>query len=262
MHTRFASTLQIARVATGLAIFGLGAPLLGLLALPVAYLVNRDPAERALWMQRTVHRAARIYLGLIEAIGAFRWVGYGVERLRESGPHLVVANHPTLLDVVVFLALMPQADCIVSTERANNILLRTLVRSCGYLRNDNGVAIVDECADRLCAGRSVLIFPEGSRSPRHGLRRLHRGAAHIALKADCDLLPVTLTYHPPMLGKEQKWYDLGDRANRLTVVVRDPIATSSILDSGLARPVAARRLTSQLRESLEKGMDIVDVGIT
>ncbi len=169
---------------------------------------------------------------------------------------------PTLVDVVVLLALMPQVDCIVSKERANNILLRGLIRSCGHLRNDGGIAIVDECADRLRAGRSLLVFPEGTRSPKHGLRRLHRGAAHIALRVPCDLLPVTITCNPPMLGKEGKWYDLADRASRMTVVVREPIATRSVLDSGVALPVAARRLTAQLRESLEKGLDIADVGIT
>jgi 1-acyl-sn-glycerol-3-phosphate acyltransferase len=262
MRTQFASALQIARVAVGLVIFGVCAPLLGLVALPAACVMTRDRLEREVWMQRAVHHAARIYLRLIERIGALQVVGYGVERLRDVGPHLVVANHPTLIDVVVLLASMPQADCIVSKERANNILLRGLIRSCGYLRNDGGIAIVDECADRLRAGRSLLVFPEGTRSPNRGLRRLHRGAAHIALRAPCELLPVTITCNPPMLGKERKWYDLGDRASRMMVVVREPIATRSLLDSGVAFPVAARRLTSQLRESLEKGMEIVDVGIT
>jgi 1-acyl-sn-glycerol-3-phosphate acyltransferase len=262
MRTHFASTLQIARVAIALTVFGVCAPLLALIALPAAYLVVRDRREREVWMQRTVHRAARVYLRFIDRLETLKVVGYGVDRLREVGPHLVVANHPTLVDAVVLLALMPQADCIVSKERANNILLRGLIRSCGYLRNDGGIAIVDECADRLRAGRSLLVFPEGTRSPKHGLRRLHRGAAHIALRAPCDLLPVTITCNPPMLGKEGKWYDLADRASRMTVVVREPIATRSVLDSGVAFPVAARRLTSQLRESLEKGLDIVDVGIT
>jgi 1-acyl-sn-glycerol-3-phosphate acyltransferase len=262
MRTVSASTLQIARVAVGLAIFGVCAPLLGLIALPAAYFMGRNPLERELWMQRTVHHSARIYLRMLEKIGALQVVGYGVERLQEAGPHLVVANHPSLVDVLVFLAMMPQADCIVSKERANNVLLRGLIRSCGYLRNDGGITIVDECAERLRAGRSLLIFPEGTRSPHHGLRYLHRGAAHIALRAPCDLLPATMTCNPPMLGKEQKWYDLGDRASRMTVVVGDPIAVRPTLDSGVALPAAARRLTSQLRESLEKGMDIVDAGIT
>ena len=262
MRTQLASTLQIARVATSFAIFGVCVPLIGLIGPSAAYFMNRDPLQREVRMQRAVHHAARIYLRLIERIGALRLAGYGVERLGEVGPHLVVANHPTLVDVLVLLASMPQADCIVSKERADNILLRRLIRACGYLRNDGGIAIVDECADRLRAGRSLLIFPEGTRSPNRGLRRLQRGAAYIALRARCDLLPVTISCDPPMLGKEQKWYDLGDRPSRLTVVVREPIATESVLNSGVASPLAARRLTSQIRESLEKGLDIVDVGIS
>ena len=61
-------------------------------------------------MQGVVHRAARIFMGLIATLGVVKSVSRGVERLREAGPRLVVANHPTLIDVISLLALMPQAD--------------------------------------------------------------------------------------------------------------------------------------------------------
>ena len=120
MRTPFAYSLQIARAALGFAVFGVMAPVLGLVAFPVAQIRCRDASDRELWMQRTVHRAAQIFMGLIDAIGVAKSVGHGVERLREAGPQLVVANHPTLLDVLALLALLPQADLVVSVERASN----------------------------------------------------------------------------------------------------------------------------------------------
>jgi len=155
----------------------------------------------------------------------------------------------------------PQADLVVSVERAGNPFLRDLIRACGYLRNDAGPEVVSECAERIRAGRSLIIFPEGTRSPRRGLRRLQRGAAHIALQVPCDLLPVLIRSDPPAFGKGQKWYDLPDRAIRMALVVGEPIAAKSVLGENVPPPVAARRLTAQLRESFEKGLDIVDVGI-
>jgi 1-acyl-sn-glycerol-3-phosphate acyltransferase len=257
----FAYSLQVARTAIGFAVFGVMAPVLGLVALPLARLGCRGALDRELRMQRTVHRAARVFMGLLETLGVVRLLDRGGERLAGAGPQLVVANHPTLIDVLALLAFMPQADLVVSVERADNPLLRRLIRSCGYLRNDGGLAVVSECVASIRAGRSLIIFPEGTRSPRYAVRRLQRGAAHIALRVPCDLLPVLIRCDPPAFGKGQKWYDLPDRAIRMTLVVGEPIATAAVLAEKVPLPVAARRLTSQLREAFEKGLDIVDVGI-
>ena len=118
------------------------------------------------------------------------------ERLAGSGPRLVVANHPTLIDVILLLARLSQADCIVKTAARRNPFMRRIVARAGYLANDDGDALVESCADRIAQGRSVLLFPEGTRSPRGGLHRFQRGAAHIALKSGCPIVPVVITCRP------------------------------------------------------------------
>jgi len=261
MCSPFAHPLQVARAALAFAVFGVIAPLLGVVRPALAWIRSRDALGRARWMQGLVHRAARIFMGLIDTLGVVESQGHGVERLGGARPQLVVANHPTLIDVLALLAWMPQADLVVSVARAHNPLLRRLIRSCGYLRNDDGIAIISECADRIRSGRSLIIFPEGTRSPRRGLHKLQRGAAHIALRAPCDLLPVVIHCDPPTFGKGQKWYDLPDHAVRMTLVVGQPIAPESVLGEAVPLPVAARRVTSQLRETFEKGLEIADAGI-
>jgi 1-acyl-sn-glycerol-3-phosphate acyltransferase len=263
MRTRLGHARQVARTALGFAAFGAMAAVLGAVAPTLARIRARSRADRELWMQRLAHRAARRFMRLIEWLGVIERLDRGGERLAAPGPQLVVANHPTLLDVLALLAHMPQADLIVSVERAGNPFLRRLIASCGYLRNDAGPAIVDACAARLRAGRSLIVFPEGTRSPRGGLRPLQRGAAHIALRARCDLLPVVIRCDPPAFGKGQKWYDQPGRPVRLGLAVGEPIATQSVTRSlaasarggALAQPAAARRLTAQLREVFEKGLE-------
>ena len=68
MRSPFASSLQVARTALGFAVFGAMAPLLGLVALPLGRMRTRDAMQRALWMQSVVHRAARIFMGLIDTL--------------------------------------------------------------------------------------------------------------------------------------------------------------------------------------------------
>ncbi len=257
---------RLARTGFAAAVFALSAPLLALVALPISRWRGRSTTERQLWMQRAAHHGSRLYLGFVEWLGILHLEGYRTERLREPGPLLVVANHPTLIDILVLLAFIPQADCIVSRNRTQNWLLRGMVLACGYISNDvnhrSATELVEACSRRLRAGRSLIVFPEGTRSPAGGLHPFRRGAAHIALAAGCELLPVVIQCDPPALGKNEKWYDVPDRAFTVTVTVIDPISPRLIAKSGVAPPLAARRLTRQLREALAKGLEIVDVGNT
>jgi 1-acyl-sn-glycerol-3-phosphate acyltransferase len=250
---------RLVRTLFGTAVFGLAVPLLALVAFPLASWQARSRRERQVRMQLVAHQGSRIFLRFVEQLGVMRLRGHRTELLLKPGPHLVVANHPTLIDVIALLAFMPQADCIVSGNRAGNWFLRGMVSACGYVSNDEGASVVAACARRLQEGRSLIIFPEGTRSPRGGLHRFRRGAAHIALAADCELLPVVIQCDPPTLGKNEKWYDVPDRTFTVTVTVIDPISTTLVEESGVGPPLAARRLTRQLRKALVKGLDIVDV---
>ena len=182
--------------------------------------------------------------------------GVGLERLSQGGPHLVVANHPTLADVVILLAHMPQADCIVGAEYARHPILRGAASAAGYIRNDGGVEVVEESVRRLRAGRSLLVFPEGTRSPRGGLQPFHRGAAHVALRAEWDLLPVLIDCQPPTLMKGQPWYEVPERTIRVTLRVEEPISAKPYAASERSAPIAARKLTAELREWFAKSMAI------
>jgi 1-acyl-sn-glycerol-3-phosphate acyltransferase len=140
-------------------------------------------------------------LGLIEV----EWIG--AERLATPGPKIVVANHPSLIDVVLVISKLPQADCIVASKRAENRWLRGSVAAADYITNDSGVAVVYEAARRLREGRTLVVFPEGTRTPEAGgLGHFQRGAAHIALASGLDMLPVEISVEPRMLMKGQAWY--------------------------------------------------------
>ena len=235
---------------TGLAFVGFGVG--AVVAAMIAWVWARGaPAQRELRTQHVVHQAFRLFVLWMKCLGLLRLSWVAGERLRGGGPRLVVANHPTLVDVVLLLARLPQADCVVKTAARRNALMRSIVTRAGYLANDEGDALIDACADRIAQGRSVLLFPEGTRSPRGGLRRFQRGAAHIALKTGCPIVPVTITCRPPTLLKGQPWHDVADRRVQFVLRVGAPIDPARYLGAGSTLPVAARRLTADLQALYE-----------
>lgn len=249
--------LQIWRACCGglgFAVFGSYALALALVVLPVGRRLH--PSNADLRAQRALHRAARRYLRLVEAMRLIRVDVRGAERLQSGRARVVVANHPTLFDVILLCALMPQMDCVVKPSWARNRFLRGLVESAGYVRCQGAHRVVRECVRRLRQDRALLIFPEGSRSPRGGLGSFHRGAAHMAIASGAPLLPVLITCDPPITSKGQKWYDLSPHPVQVTIRVAEEIPPLSQPEIDVQ---ASRDLTRELREYFVKGLDLVDV---
>jgi 1-acyl-sn-glycerol-3-phosphate acyltransferase len=233
--------------ATGLVfvLFGLGALSISLTIFPLLRLstLHADVARRRI--QRGMQRTFRVYIELMRMLGIMTYELHGVERLREPG-RLIVANHPTLIDVVMLVSLIPEVDCIVKRGLWRNPFLRWPVIWASYIPNSEGEELIERCAATLQRGHSLLVFPEGTRTVPGRPIRMQRGAAHIALAADADILPVTIDCDPPTLFKGNPWYRVPERPFHMKVTVGDPVSSSRFRREGEASTRAARRLTQWL----------------
>lgn len=240
-------------------VFGIGAVVLAAALLPAARLraFSGEPAD--LVAQRWISRAFAFFIALGRAIRIWDFEVRGFERLQPGGT-LIVANHPTLIDVVLLLARMPQCDCVVKRAAWRNPALAGIVRAAGYVPNDDGVAMIDACVERLRAGRTLLLFPEGSRSPDEGFRRFERGAAHVAIRAGRPLLPVFIDCQPPSLKKGQAWYALPNALMRFRLQAGEPIDVATLVDAHEPVPLAARHVNAAILRYFEAELARVRAG--
>jgi len=226
--------------------FGLGALFISLTVFPVLRLVSRHPEAARRRIQRAMQTTMWLFMELMRVLGILTYRVEGLERLNVPG-RLVVANHPTLIDVVMLVSLMPAVDCIVKRGLWRNPFLRWPVLWAGYLPNSEGEELVEACASTLRKGNSLLVFPEGTRTVPGEPLRMQRGAAHIALAADAELLPVTIACDPPTLFKGNPWWRVPAHRFHLQVNVGAPLAAASFRREGEAGSRAARRLTEWMR---------------
>jgi len=252
MNSKLLHAWRIATTGASFALFGVGGVLLAAVVFPCVALVSRGEDQRQRRVQYLVHLSLRFFVGFMSALRVVRVEVRGAEGLRDPKGQLVVANHPTLLDVVMMISRMPQVDCVVKAEWWRNPFMRGVTRAAGYLSNDQGDAMLAGCAQRLEAGRSVLVFPEGTRSPRRGLGRFQRGAAHVALRCGRPLRPVIITCEPPSLMRGQPWHDVPDGPRRYTLEVCDLVDPARFSGPGEPRGAAARKLTRGLRDFYEE----------
>jgi 1-acyl-sn-glycerol-3-phosphate acyltransferase len=256
-------------------VFGLGCLLIWSLVFPLLtsplLLTLSGRARRRAVAQTVIRISFRALVGLMTGLGIVQLEIRGAEKLQRRGL-LILANHPTLIDVVLLIAHVRHADCIVKGALARNPFTRHPIRAAGFICNNSGAGLVDDCIASLRAGNNLVIFPEGTRTPRDLLGReglgaanqaprLQRGAAQIAVRGAVNLTPVRIRCTPPMLLKGDPWWRLPAQRSHFLLEVGDDIAIQPFLEpapasahastepgepapSGEAR--AARRLTEFL----------------
>ncbi|MCK9467783.1 MAG: 1-acyl-sn-glycerol-3-phosphate acyltransferase [Porticoccaceae bacterium] len=224
-------------------VFGVGGVLVPLVATPVLYLLPGTAADRQRRSRRLVHWLFRGFAHLMQGLGVMTWQVNGIEKLNRQGL-LVLANHPTLIDVVLLVALLPNANCIVKSRLLNNPAMRGFIALAGYITNDRGSTLLEQAASSLAAGDVLVIFPEGTRTREGAPILLQRGAANIAVRCQVPVTPVIIHCSPPTLSKQHRWYHIPERPFAMTFSVRDDIAITPFLDC--PAPLGARHLTDSL----------------
>lgn len=215
---------------------------------------HKDPTERRQAARRLVAGWFGIFLRLCEALGTIRVVVKNPEALRAPGL-LLAPNHPSLLDIVVLLSLLPNGTTVVKESLVHNFFTRAPIRNAGYLPNTLGAEAVEHAREELASGASLVIFPEGTRTPcdlpEGTYPRMHRGIAVLALETDTPLTPVRITARPRWLTKEVAWWHLPDEPMTLTVEVLPSLAVHPYRNRYNDRIVlAARALMRDCSEAL------------
>jgi 1-acyl-sn-glycerol-3-phosphate acyltransferase len=225
-------------------VFSAGGLALSLFYFPVLLLTPRR--ERAQHARRMIRQSFRLFLWIMEALGIMRLELIGGDKLRGCGGMLVLANHPTLIDVVALLSVLPTASCVVKQALWRNPFLGGVVRAADYISNAEGDSLVDECVRHLQDGHALVIFPEGTRSQPGKPIHFLRGASFIALKSGAPILPVLIDCSPPTLTKREKWYQIPPRRFHLRIEVLDTLDARQWVASSEASPLVARHLTRGL----------------
>jgi acyl carrier protein len=111
-------------------------------------------------------------------------------------PCVIAANHSSFIDGLVLYVFVDQPlTFVASTDMEHQFLLGRIMKGYGCVFVDRGRAersatSVEILRSTIRSGHHVLIFPEGSISPRPGLRVFHLGAFETASSSNCPVVPV------------------------------------------------------------------------
>jgi 1-acyl-sn-glycerol-3-phosphate acyltransferase len=230
--------------ALSYAAFGVCGLLIGITCLPLLAIAPIGERRRRRLGRRMVQGCFRTFVAFMAGLGAMTYEVRGAQRLGRPG-QLLLANHPSLIDVVFLIAFTPAAGCVVKAALWRNPFTAGVVRAAGYVRNSPTDEMIHGAAAALEDGQSVIMFPEGTRSTPGQPLAFHRGAAAVALRAARVLTPIVIRVVPLTLTKHEPWYRIPARRPHFSLEVGEDLPLAKFRD-GSPAPQASRALNSEL----------------
>jgi 1-acyl-sn-glycerol-3-phosphate acyltransferase len=115
------------------------------------------------------------------------------QRLNYRNPSIIIPNHTSFLDILVVLMLNPKTIIMVKKWVYNSPIFAPFIRYGGYLFAEEGAdGNLGEIKKRISEGYSIVIFPEGTRSPDGEIKRFHKGAFYISKELNVPVQPLLI----------------------------------------------------------------------
>lgn len=188
------------------------------------------------------HRCARAWSWLILVTTGVDVRVAGLERLDPRQSYVFVANHQSIYDIPVIFASLPQQLRILAKDSLGRFpVLGWHLRRTGHVLVDRaspGTSRFRQVAALLRGGRSLIVFPEGTRSADGRVGRFKGGIFYLAIEAGSTLVPLTVSGSRHVMRKGR----LRTCPGRVTVTVHPPIPTA-----GHSRD-EAKTLAARVRE--------------
>jgi 1-acyl-sn-glycerol-3-phosphate acyltransferase len=179
------------------------------------------------------HRCARAWAWLILKTTGVRVTVIGGDRLDPQASYVFASNHQSIYDIPIAFAALPQQLRIVAKASLGTFpFLGWHLQRTGHLlvdRSKPGAGIVKKMARLIQGSRSLIVFPEGTRSRTGALGRFRGGSFVVAIDAGLPIVPVSISGSRHVMLKGRLMTCPGD----VTMTIHDPIPTKGIGRAGV-----------------------------
>ncbi len=145
------------------------------------------------------HALARIHARGVLAVCGVNVIVEGLEKVDFSRNYIYVSSHASFFDIPAVLVGIPDQIRIVYKKELEwvpiwgwALKLGGVYISIDRKKGQDAVQSLEKAAEKMRKGASVLLFPEGTRSPDGNLQPFKRGAFNLAMKAGVPIVPLAI----------------------------------------------------------------------
>lgn len=180
--------------------------------------------------RQAIHEAVSKWTGMIVKHFKTQIEIINPENLPQEGPVVYVSNHQSYADILTFLNITKHQVGFIAKDSLNKIPVfadwTARVRSLFIKRGDarESLKTINEGAELLKEGYSLIIFPEGTRSRGSKMAQFKPGSLKLATKAKVPVVPVTIN------GSYKMFEEHGKLTKNVTIemIIHSPIDTAEL----------------------------------
>jgi 1-acyl-sn-glycerol-3-phosphate acyltransferase len=175
-----------------------------------------------------VHKVARIWAKMMLSLANTKVRVIGGENIIWGRPYIYMANHQSDFDIFIVLAHIPgQFRWVAKKELFRIPLFGAAMRRAGYIEIDRqhherALRSLDEAAQKIREGKSVMTFPEGTRSKDGITKPFKQGMFYLAIQSGVPIIPVSIIGSGEIMRKRS----LQIHPGKITLFIDRPVDVS------------------------------------
>jgi 1-acyl-sn-glycerol-3-phosphate acyltransferase len=178
---------------------------------------------------KVIHHYARLWGKVALLANRVKVRVEGIEQLKGEGPYIFMSNHQGSYDIFALLGYLPfQFKWLAKKELFSVPFFGWVIAAAGYISIDREgtrktVEAMNEAARKIREGMSLVIFPEGSRSPNGSIQPFKKGGFTLAIKSKVPIIPISITGSREIMPKEKLTVTSGE----IRIRIDHPIETQN-----------------------------------
>jgi 1-acyl-sn-glycerol-3-phosphate acyltransferase len=180
--------------------------------------------------ENNIHKIANLWAKILLLICNTKVEIIGKENILRGKPQIFMANHQSDFDILIVLAHIPgQFRWLVKKELFHIPVFGAAMKSAGYIeidRNNREKAMqsLDQAALSIREGKSIMAFPEGTRSRLGEIKPFKQGTFYLAIKSGVPIVPISIIGSGEIMPKRS----LKIKPGKIKLVIDKPIDVKNI----------------------------------
>ena len=173
-------------------IFGVGSIVMGNIVFPLIKIIVPQKNKLNTY-SNFVRNAWSFFVKFLILIKIIDIKTEDLEKIKNIKNSIIVSTHPSFIDGVILISLIPKTTCLVAERLSSNSITKNIVNTMFIISGASLDSIVESATEMLENDFNVLIFPSGRRHKANEFPKIRKGAALIAIKSKKDIVPIRLT---------------------------------------------------------------------
>jgi 1-acyl-sn-glycerol-3-phosphate acyltransferase len=203
--------------------------------------------------ENSIHKVARIWATILLKITNVQVSVLGTEYISTERPQIFMSNHQSDFDIFIVLAYLPvQFRWLAKKELFRIPVFGKAMKNAGYIEIDRqnherAMQNLAEASRKIREGKSVMSFPEGTRSVDGTIKAFKKGMFHLALEAGVPIVPITIIGTSEIMPKRSLKINPG----RITMIIDRPIDVTAYSED--SRSELTERVRSVIMKNFHAG---------